>query len=325
MGVVTTTDTISTHPIHSPFAWVTFGMIVAVMLAIDLGFFNRKAHQQTLREAAVWSAVWIGLALVFNVGVFFLFGGQKGMEFLAAYLIEKSLSVDNIFVFVAIFSYFTVKPAFQHRVLFWGILGALVMRGLFIWGGLALIHQFHWVIYVMGAFLVLTGLKLVRENIEDHPDKNPVIKFCKRIIPLDTGYQGEAFFVKKAGKWFATPLFLVLAVVEMTDVIFAVDSVPAVLAVSHDPFIAYTSNVFAILGLRALYFVLSGVIPRFVYLRYGLCAILVFVGLKMLASAFYKIPIGASLAVIATLLIVSVGFSLYATRGGRKPKGRSGH
>jgi tellurite resistance protein TerC len=295
-------------------------VVVAVMLGIDLGIFNKKAHQQTLKEAAIWSAVWIGLALIFNAGVAVAFGGQKGMEFLAAYLIEKSLSVDNIFVFVAIFTYFHVEGHFQHRVLFWGIIGALVMRGLFIWGGLALIQQFHWIIYVMGAFLVITGLKLVREAAEKHPEKNPVIRFCKKFIPMAADYHGESFFIKRAGKWLATPLFLVLVVVEMTDVIFAVDSVPAVLAVSHDPFIAYTSNVFAILGLRALYFVLAGVIPRFVYLRYGLCAILVFVGLKMVSSGFYHIPIAASLAVIASLLAISVGFSLYATRDGAKLK-----
>ncbi len=305
--------------IHSPLAWGAFGTIVASMLAVDLGIFNRKAHGQTLKEAAGWSIAWIALALLFNVGVAAAFGTQKGLEFLAAYLIEKSLSVDNIFVFVAIFSYFGVHSSYQHRVLFWGILGALIMRGLFIWAGLALIERFHWVIYVMGGFLVLTGLKLIRGGVGDHPEHNPVVRFCKRFIPIAANYRGQSFFVREGSRWLATPLFLVLVVVEMTDVIFAVDSVPAVLAVSFDPFIAYTSNVFAILGLRALYFVLAGIIPRFVYLRYGLCAVLVFVGLKMVASAFYKIPIGMSLAVVASFLAGSILISLRATRPSRPP------
>ena len=284
------------------------------MLAIDLGVFHRRPHAETFREALAWSAVWILLALMFNLGVAVAFGPQKGVEFLTAYLIEKSLSVDNIFVFVAIFSYFSVKPAFQHGVLFWGILGALLMRGLFIWTGLALIGQFHWVTYVMGGFLVLTGFKLCRgEGTEVDPENNPIVRLVRKFLPFSSHRHDHSFFVKEGKRFLATPLFLVLVVVEMTDVIFAVDSVPAVLAISQDPFIAYTSNVFAILGLRALYFVLAGVIPRFVYLRYGLCAVLVFVGVKMLLAGVCKIPIGLSLAVIAFFLLVAVGISLWKT------------
>jgi len=285
------------------------------MLAADLGIFHRKPHADTFREAVAWSAVWILMALLFNLGVAVAFGHQKGVEFLTAYLIEKSLSVDNIFVFVAIFSYFSIKPSFQRGVLFWGILGALFMRGIFIWAGLALIEQFHWVTYLMGVFLVLTGFKLVKgAGTEVDPERNPVIRLVRRFLPFSSRHHDHSFFVREGKRWLATPLFLVLLVVEMTDVIFAVDSVPAVLAVSQDPFIAYTSNVFAILGLRALYFVLASVIPRFVYLRYGLCAVLVFVGIKMLAAGTCTFPIGISLAVIASLLSLAIGISLIKTR-----------
>ncbi len=284
------------------------------MLVMDLGVFHRKARVDTFRQAMGWSVVWILLALLFNLGVSIAFGHQKGMEFLAAYLIEKSLSVDNLFVFVAIFSYFSVEPSYQHRVLFWGILGALVMRGIFISAGLALIHQFQWVTYLLGAFLVFTGIRFMKEEESVQPEKNPVIRLFKGLVPLTSVYHGHRFFIRIDKRWLATPLLLVLFVVEVTDVIFATDSVPAVLAVSLDPFIVYTSNVFAILGLRALYFVLSGIIPRFVYLRYGICTILIFVGLKMLLAGVWKVPIGISLAVIAAILVISIGLSLLVTR-----------
>jgi tellurite resistance protein TerC len=267
-----------------------------------------------LKEAGIWSAVWIALAFLFNAGVWIAFGQEKALSFLAAYLVEKSLSVDNIFVFVAIFAYFAVSPTYQHRLLFWGILGALLMRGLFIWAGIELLERFHWLTYLLGFFLVVTGFRFAKEDEGVHPEHNPVIRFVQRLLPVTQGYRGQAFLVREAGTLMATPLLLVLLVVEMTDVVFAIDSVPAVLAISSDPFIVYTSNIFAILGLRALYFVLSGVIPRFAYLRYGLCAILVFVGVKMLLVDLLRIPIQASLGLIAFFLAISVGFSLFKTR-----------
>ncbi len=307
-------------PVHSPVAWTIFSVLVLGMLAIDLGVFHRKAHAGSMREAVIWSLVWIGIALLFNAGVYRAYGSQKGMEFLAAYLIEKSLSVDNIFVFVAIFAYFSVDAAYQHRVLFWGILGALIMRGIFIWAGLALIERFQWVTYLLGAFLVLTGFRFMREETEVHPEKNPVVRFFREIVPVTAGFRGQAFFVRERGRLFATPLFIALLVVELTDVIFATDSVPAVLAVSKDPFIVYTSNVFAILGLRALYFVLAGAMVRFAYLRYGLAGILVFVGAKMLVHHWVHIPIGISLAVIGAVLATSVVISLTVKRRGAPGK-----
>ncbi len=306
--------------IHSASAWVIFSILVLGMLTLDLTVFHRKAHKESFREAVLWSAVWIGIALLFNLGVFWAFGRQKGMEFLAAYLIEKSLSVDNIFVFVAIFTYFSVDPAHQHRVLFWGILGALIMRGIFILAGLALIERFHWVTYVLGAFLVLTGIRFAKEEAEVQPDRNPVVRFFREIVPVTATFRGQAFFVREHGRWFATPLMVVLLVVELTDVIFATDSVPAVLAISHDPFIVYSSNVFAILGLRALYFVLAGAMTRFAYLRYGLAAILIFVGGKMLIDDLFKIPISMSLGVIGILLGFSIFLSLVRARPGGPPK-----
>ncbi len=304
--------------IHSPMAWAVFSILVLGMLAIDLGVFHRKAHKESFREAFIWSGVWIGVALLFNAGVFAVFGSQKGMEFLAAYLIEKSLSVDNLFVFVAIFTYFSVDAAYQHRVLFWGILGALLMRGLFIYAGLALIERFQWVTYLLGAFLVLTGIRFAKEDAEVHPEKNPVIRFFRKIVPVTATFRGQSFLVREHGRWMATPMLVVLLVVELTDVIFATDSVPAVLAVARDPFIVYTSNVFAILGLRALYFVLAGAMVRFAYLRYGLAAILIFVGAKMLIHSIYPVPIGVSLAVIGTLLAVSIFLSVAKARRDRR-------
>jgi len=294
------------------FLWIIFNIFVLGMLIVDLGIFHRKAHAVTTREATTWCFVWVTLAIVFNTGIYIGLGSEKALEFFTGYLIEYSLSVDNIFVFILIFSYFAVPASYQHRVLFWGILGALVMRGAFIGTGALLLQHFHWVIYVFGAFLVFTGIKmLVKEEDTVHPEDNPVIKLLRRLMPLSPNYEGQSFFVKNR-RWAATPLFVVLLVVESTDLIFAVDSVPAIFAVSRDPFIVYTSNVFAILGLRSLYFLLAGVINLFVYLRYGLGVVLGFVGIKMMLVDIYKIPIGISLAVVAGILTLSIVASLFA-------------
>jgi tellurite resistance protein TerC len=295
--------------------WIGFNLFILAMLALDLGVFHRKAHEVSFKEAATWSAVWVALALVFNVGVWHWFGAEKGTQFLTGYLIEKSLSVDNIFVFALIFSYFAVPALYQHRVLFWGILGALVMRAIFIAAGATLIAKFHWIIYVFGAFLILTGLKMAftpQKGLE--PDKNPVLRLVRRLIPVTDRYHGQKFFVRENGARLATPLFLVLVLVETTDLIFAVDSIPAIFAITTDPFIVYTSNVFAILGLRSLYFLLAGVMHKFEYLKLGLAAVLVFVGTKMALVDVYKIPSAVSLAVVGTLLAISIAASLWKTR-----------
>jgi tellurite resistance protein TerC len=281
------------------------------MLILDLGVFHRKAHVVKIREALLWSAIWIALALIFNLGIYFWRGEEAALEFLTGYLIEKSLSVDNIFVFVMVFSYFRVPALYQHKVLFWGILGALIMRAIFIFAGISLIQHFHWVIYIFGSLLILTGVKMaVQKDKEIHPEKNPVLKLFRKFMPVIHRYEGDKFFVKQNNRLFATPLFIVLLVVETTDLIFAVDSIPAILAVTLDSFIVYTSNVFAILGLRALYFALAGIMNLFRYLNYGLSAILIFVGAKMLVADFYKLPIGIALGVVAGILIISIVASL---------------
>lgn len=251
--------------------WILFNAFVLVLLALDLGIFHRNAHVVGLREAAVWSVVWIALALAFNAGVFYFGGAQKGVEFLTGYLIEKSLSVDNIFVFVLLFTYFAVPSQYQHRVLFWGILGALLMRGAFIITGAALLEAFHWIIYIFGAVIIVSGIKMLRQGHEElHPERNPVVRLVRRLFPVSSEYHGQRFFVRTAGRLMLTPLAIVLVMVETTDLIFAVDSIPAIFAITRDPFIVYTSNVFAILGLRALYFLLAGVVQQFVYLKAGL-------------------------------------------------------
>ncbi len=291
--------------------WVAFNVFVLVLLALDLGVFHRKSRTVKVKEALLLSALWITLSFAFNVGVYFWFGPQKAIEFLTGYLIEKSLSVDNIFVFLLLFSFFRVSSKHQHKVLFWGIIGALIMRALFIAMGITLIHKFEWVIYVFGGILVLSGVKLALEKEKEvHPEKNPILKLCRRFLPVANDYQGEKFFILRDGKRFATPLFVVLIIVETTDLIFAVDSIPAVLAISRDPFIVYTSNVFAILGLRALYFALAGVMDLFHYLHYGLSAILVFVGLKMITASHFKIPTTVALGVVGGILLFSVVISL---------------
>ncbi|HHI02530.1 MAG TPA: TerC family protein [candidate division Zixibacteria bacterium] len=281
------------------------------MLALDLGIFHRKDHKISVKEGLVWSIIWIIVALIFNVIVYFWQGEAKALQFFTGYLIERSLSIDNIFVFLLIFTYFGVPDKFQYKVLFWGIIGALVMRGLFIGIGALLIARFHWVIYIFGAFLVYTGIKMgVAGDTKIEPEKNPVLRFVRRFIPLTDNYDKGKFFVKKAGKKLGTPLFVVLIVVETTDIVFAVDSIPAIFAITLDPFIVYTSNVFAILGLRALYFALAGLMDMFYYLKYGLSAILAFVGVKMLISGYYKIPDMMALGVIAFLLAVSIIVSI---------------
>ena len=295
--------------------WAIFSGVVLGMLALDLGVFHRRAHAVTLREAGIWSAIWITLALLFNAGVYMVRGTEPALEFLAAYLIEKSLSVDNIFVFLVIFTYFAVPAAYQHRVLFWGILGALVMRAIFIAAGLALLKYVHWIIYVFGGLLVFTGWKMLTERETSvHPEKNPVLRLLRRRVPITERFEGHRFFVLDQGRRVATPLLVVLAVIETTDLVFAVDSIPAVLAITRDPFIVYTSNVFAILGLRALYFLLAGIMDLFYYLRYGLGVILAFVGVKMMITDLYKIPTTASLAVIGAVLALSVAASVMRNR-----------
>jgi tellurite resistance protein TerC len=292
--------------------WIIFNAFVLVMLALDLGVFHRKTHAVKLKEALIWSAVWIALALAYNVGIYYWMGHQKALEFLTGYLIEKSLSVDNLFVFLLLFGYFRVAGELQHTVLFWGILGALIMRAIFIAAGITLIARFEWIIYVFGGILVYSGIKMAFEKEKEiHPDRNPVLRLFRKCMPVSTEYEGKKFFIIRDGRRFATPLLVVLIVVETTDLIFAVDSIPAVLAISRDPFIVYTSNVFAILGLRALYFALAGVMNVFHLLHYGLSLILVFVGTKMILSAWHiKIPIGIALGVVAGVLVLSVIASL---------------
>jgi len=281
------------------YVWIGFLAFVLLMLALDLGVFHRKSHEVKIKEALIWSAVWISIALLFNYGIYVYMGEVKAMEFLTGYIIEKSLSIDNLFVFIMIFSYFNVDKKYQHKVLFWGIIGALIMRSIFIFAGVALINKFHWIIYIFGAFLIFTGFKMLFQKDEKmDPNKNPLVKLFKRFYPVTDEMHGDRFFVKVNAKTFATPLFVVLLLVEFTDLIFAVDSIPAIMAITSDPFIIFTSNVFAILGLRALYFALAGITQYFHYIKYGLSAILVFVGVKMVLVDFYKIPVMISLFTI---------------------------
>jgi tellurite resistance protein TerC len=318
---------------ESIWLWVGFNVFVLGLLALDLGVFHRKAHAVSVREATIWSVIWISLSMLFNLGIYFFWhdlapaspysNGDAALAFFTGYLIEKSLSVDNIFVFVLIFSYFSVPAKYQHRVLFWGILGALVMRAALILVGAALIKEFHWIIWIFGAFLIFTGVRMAfHKNEELHPEDNPLVKGLKRFMPVTQDYRGARFFVREAGKLVATPLLLVLLIVESTDLVFAVDSIPAIFAVTADPFIVYTSNVFAILGLRSLYFLLAGVMHKFYYLKLGLSAVLTFVGVKMLmpdlselvTGVAYKIPTLLSLGVVASILAVAVAASLLRAR-----------
>ena len=297
-------------------SWIVFAAVVATLLTLDIMFTHRGGTVQSIRKAAAWSALFVGTGLAFSLFVGYTRGTDAALAYLTALLIEQSLSVDNLFVFLALFTYFNVAGENQHRVLFWGILGALVMRGVFIFVGLALIARFQALTYLLGAFLILTGIRFAKQETEVQPDKNPVVRFFREIVPVTATPRGQRFFVHERGRWHATPLFVVLLVVELTDVIFATDSVPAVLAISKDPFIVYSSNVFAILGLRALYFVLAGAMRRFAYLRYGLSAILIFVGFKMLIHELYHVPISFSLGVIGLLLAFSVFLSVVRKNNG---------
>jgi len=291
--------------------WVAFNIFVLAMLALDLGVFHRKAHVVTIKEALVWTAVWITLALLFNLGIYWVKGPHLALQYLTGYVLEKSLSVDNLFVFILIFTYFGVPARHQHRVLSWGILGALIMRAIFIVTGVALMRRFHWIIYVFGPFLILTAIRMALEKEKEvHPEKNPVLRLFRRFVNVTPDYEDSKFFVKRNGQIMATPLFIVLLVVETTDVVFAVDSIPAILAVTTDSFIVYSSNVFAILGLRALYFALAGAMQVFCYLNFGVAAILAFVGIKMILSEVYKIPVGLALGVIGGILAIAVVASL---------------
>ena len=301
--------------IGSPLLWGGFVGLVLLLLALDLGVFHRKAHEVKLREAAFWSVFWVALSLAFNGWIHVAYGPQRGLEFLTGYLIEKALSVDNVFVFLVVFRAFSVPAAYQHRVLFWGVVGALVLRAIFVFAGAAALEAFHGVIYLFGGILLVTGVKLlITGDAPAHPERNPLFRLFRRLVPSTPEYQGQRFFVRHGAQWLATPLFVVLVLIEITDLVFAVDSIPAIFAVTRDPFIVFTSNIFAILGLRALYFCLAGFADRLRYLKVGLALVLVFVALKMLVSDFFHVPIALSLGVIAGILGVAVTASLIATR-----------
>ena len=286
--------------------WILFNLFVVAMLVLDLGVFHRKTHTVKFREAMLWSVAWIALAAAFAVVVFFWHGRREALEFVTGYVIELSLSVDNLFIFLLLFRYFKVSPPHQHKVLFWGILGALVMRAIFIVLGVGLIQKFHWIIYIFGVLLIYSGIRLFfQKEAEVHPEKNPVLRLFRKLVPVTEDYHGDRFFVQR-GRRYATPLLVVLVVVETTDLIFAVDSIPAILAITLNAFIVYTSNVFAIMGLRSMYFALAGMMEMFHYLHYGLSLILVFVGTKMLVSHYYEIPTEIALSIVAGILLTSV-------------------
>ena len=297
----------------SIYFWIGFHVFVFIMLALDLGVFHKHTHKVPVKEAVIWSAVWITLALLFNLFVFFEFGKTKALEFLTGYVIEYSLSVDNIFVFILIFSYFAVKDQYQHKILFWGIIGALIMRGIFIFAGVALINRFHWIVIIFGGFLVFTGIRMLfqKETAVD-PEKNAIVRFFRKFLPVTHSLHGDKLFIRQNNRLYATPLFLVLLIIESSDLIFAVDSIPAILAISQDTFIVYTSNIFAILGLRSLYFAIAGIMGLFRYLKVGLAFVLTFVGLKMLVAYFnFEIPIVLSLVIIISILLISILASVF--------------
>jgi tellurite resistance protein TerC len=291
---------------HAGF-WIGFNVFVVVMLALDLGVFHKKIHRVPVKEAVIWSGVWITLAMIFNILIYIDMGETKALEFLTGYVIEYSLSVDNIFVFILIFSFFKVNGKYQHKVLFWGIIGALVMRAIFIFAGVALINRFHWIIYIFGGFLVFTGIRMLfHGDTQVDPEKNPVVRFFRKFLPVTHTMHEDKFFIRQNSKLYATPLFLVLLIIETSDLIFAVDSIPAVLAISKDTFIVYTSNIFAIMGLRSLYFAISGVLEYFRFLKIGLAFVLTFVGVKMCISNYAEIPVVTSLLIIISILLISV-------------------
>jgi len=292
----------------SIYFWIGFHVFIFIMLALDLGVFHKHTHKVPVKEAVIWTFVWVTLALLFNVFIYFEFGKIKALEFLTGYVIEYSLSVDNIFVFILIFTYFAVKDEYQHKVLFWGIIGALVMRAIFIFAGVALINRFHWIVLIFGGFLVYTGIHMLfAKDTAVDPEKNAIVKFFRKFLPVTKTMHGDRLFIRQNNKTYATPLFLVLLVIESSDLIFAVDSIPAILAISQDRFIVYTSNIFAILGLRSLYFAIAGIMGFFRYLKIGLAFVLTFVGSKMLAAYFeFEIPIVLSLIVIVGILTLSI-------------------
>jgi tellurite resistance protein TerC len=308
---------------HEVLLWIGFIIGILGLLAIDLIVFSRRPHAIKIKESLIWSAFWIGLSLVFNVGVYYFLGHEYALQFFTGYLIEKSLSVDNLFVFLLIFSYFKVPAKYQHKVLYWGILGALIMRGAMIIVGVSLIRQFHWILYFFGAFLVYTGVKMAFQRAEDevHPEKNIVVRFFRKFFKVTPGYHNEKFFVKTPYGRFATLLFIVLIVIETTDLAFATDSIPAVFAISQDPFIVYSSNVFAILGLRSLYFALAGLMDLFYYLRTGLSIVLSFIGVKMLLMDVLPIHIGIALGIVALVLTVSIVASIVRVKRQKQSKG----
>ena len=302
--------------------WVGFMSLIFVLLALDLGVFHRTPHAIRPREAAIWSAIWIALSLTFNAVIYFWKGPGPALEFLTGYLIEKALSVDNLFVFVLIFAYFKVPSSYQHRILFWGILGALITRALLIGAGALLLARFEWLIYLFGAFLIYTGVKLTRSQEEEiHPEGNRIVRLVRRLFPVSHEYDGPRFFTRVDGRRALTPLFIVLVMVETTDIVFAVDSIPAIFGVTRDPFIVFTSNIFAILGLRALYFLLAGVLEMFEYLNLGLAMVLIFIGAKMLLERWVHVPIGVSLGVVFGLLTLTALASVVKRRLVRREGG----
>lgn len=291
--------------------WIVFNVFVVLMLVLDLCVFHRKSHEIKIKEALWLSLFWTVLALAFNVGIYFWHGKQEALEFFTGYIIERSLSIDNLFVFLVVFNYFKVPNIHHHKILYWGILGALIMRAIFIFSGVALIERFHWIMYVFGAFLIFTGIKMIwAKDKEIEPEKNIILKLTRKFLPVTHEYDGAKFFTRKNHKLLATPLFIVLLVIETTDVVFALDSIPAILAVTTNTFIVYSSNVFAILGLRALYFAMAGMVKYFHYLNYGLAAILSFIGIKMIITDFYKIPTSVALGAVGIILVMSVVASI---------------
>jgi tellurite resistance protein TerC len=295
----------------SPLVWTLFAAVVILALAVDLGIFHRHAHVVRIREAAIWTAVWAALALGFNGFIYYRFGGVKAAEFLQGYLLEYALSIDNVFVFLIVFRYFKVPQDQLHRVLFWGIIGAVVSRGIFIGAGAVIISRFHWVMYILGLFLVYTGIKIVfQKDGEVDPGRNPALRIFRRLVPTVSSYQGQKFLIRKDGRTFATPLLVVLVVVEMTDVMFAVDSIPAIFGVTTDVFIVFTSNIFAILGLRSLFFLIEGLVAKLRYLKVGVAAILTFIGVKILIKGWWEMPVLLSLGILAGVLIISTIASL---------------
>jgi len=301
---------------HTFLLWAGFNLFVFFLLVFDLKVLNRKPHEISIKESLMWSGVWIALSFLFNIGVYYWFGRESALQFFTGYLIEKSLSIDNLFVFLLLFSYFKVPAKHQHKVLYWGILGALFMRGVLILLGAALITRFHWILYIFGLFLVVTGIKMAfqDEKKEVHPERNIFVRFFKKFFPVTSGYHEEKFFVKTNGKRYGTLLIIVLIVIETTDLLFAVDSIPAIFAITQNSFIIFTSNVFAILGLRSLYFALAGIMDLFYYLRHGLSVVLTFIGLKMLLMGIVSIPIGLALGVVATVLLIAVAASIIRAR-----------